>query len=606
MDPQAKTRRESAVPVRSSRQAAEQATFQSFANCYLREIDPGVATRHTLNFGHAVDAVELALPAQRASLRIELLGASLCGPHRLGRAFLKRALEPAWREVEPLAALQALLHEAYRRPGKEASDEQRGCELELLSRVLDSYRATERYLDAPRAEDEDDFLASEQSLTFGHWLHPTPKSRQGMTTWQQPAYSPELRGAFQLDWFAAPLERVSTKSAARESVAEIVAGIAGEDFDRLGARDGEALIPMHPLQAQALLLDPELAGEFAGGALRHLGPAGPEFSATASVRTVYRRDADWMLKFSLPVRITNSVRRNRRHELDAGVAMAGLFERSDFLVRHPRFRVLRDPAYVTVDVPGLSESGFETIFRENPFRGEAASGVATIAALSADPRPGETSRLERIVGEIAAREGRDASVVAREWFAAYLDCALDPLVALYDELGVALEAHQQNALIGLRDGWPAVSWYRDSQGYYLSNAYRETLRAIAPETEGVAHLFYDDAAIQDPFAYYLVVNQIFSVVSRMGHDGLVHEAELVGLLRERLEALSLRLSGAGRVFVDGLLRRSVIAAKSNLMTRLLNIDELASGDETARYQRLPNPIAGFAAGEARGGQAVAV
>lgn len=591
----------------SARRVAEHATFQSFANCYLREIDGGSRVRHSGQHSEAVDCLECVLPAQRAALRVELLSASLCGPHRLGRCFMKRALETVWRETLPLAGLQALLHEAYRRVGDEADERLRGCELELLARVLDSYQATLRFLEAPAAEAKaDSFIEAEQSLTFGHWLHPTPKSRQGMTAWQQPAYSPELGGSFRLVFFAADAGIVRSGSAAPESVARIVERLAGADLDGLGLMPGEALLPMHPLQAEALMLDPDVEALCARGALRLLGPAGPAFTATSSVRTVWSADAEWMLKFSLPVRITNSVRTNRRHELEAGVAMARLFQRSDFLSRHPTFRLLRDPAFLTLDIPGRDESGFETILRENPFRDGAEDGAVTLAALTAEPVPGQPSRLERIVRALAERDGEAVETVASRWFSAYLDCALDPLLALYDELGVALEAHQQNSLLDVRAGYPSASWYRDSQGFYLSNAYRGRLRALAPETEDVAHLYYDDAEIQDPFAYYLVVNQIFSVVTRLGHDGLADEAELMAAMRARLTVLARRLTGAGRAFARTLLDRPTIAAKANLVTRLYDIDELASGDENAKYQRLPNPLSGVAATARGGDHAVAV
>lgn len=590
----------------SARRVAEHATFQSFANCYLREIDGGARVRHSAQQSDAFDCLECVLPAQRAALRVELLSASLCGPHRLGRCFMKRALETAWRETLPLNALQALLHEAYRRVGDETDERLRGCELELLARVLDSYQTTLRFLETPAPDlQPDSFIEAEQSLTFGHWLHPTPKSRQGMTSWQQPVYSPELGGSFRLVFFAAAATLVRSNSAAREGVSGIVEGLAGRDLEGLGLRGGEALLPMHPLQAEALMLDPDVEALCARGALRLLGSAGPAFTATSSVRTVWSAEAEWMLKFSLPVRITNSVRTNRRHELEAGVAMARLFQRSDFLRRHPKFRLLRDPAFVTLDIPGRSESGFETIFRENPFRASAEDAV-TLAALTAEPALGERSRLERIIRALAVRESEAAETVALRWFAAYLDCALDPLLALYDELGVALEAHQQNSLLDIRSGYPTACWYRDSQGFYLSNAYRGRLRALAPETEDVAHLYYDDAEIQDPFAYYLVVNQIFSVVTRLGHDGLADEAELLAMIRARLGELARRLTGAGRAFARTLLDRPTIAAKANLVTRLYDIDELAAGDENAKYQRLPNPLSGVAATARGGDRALAV
>ncbi|MFP3520836.1 IucA/IucC family protein, partial [Pseudomonas sp. SIMBA_077] len=77
---------------------------------------------------------------------------------------------------------------------------------------------------------------------------------------------------------------------------------------------------MHPLQAEALRLDADVQPMLRGGLLRDLGACDAPFTATSSVRTVYSRSQPWMLKFSLPVQITNSLRRNRRHELDAGIA----------------------------------------------------------------------------------------------------------------------------------------------------------------------------------------------------------------------------------------------------------------------------------------------
>lgn len=590
---------------RTPRQAAEQATFQNFANCYLREIDSGAEVRHG---PEGCGAIECALPVQQAWLRIELVAASRCGPHRLGRAWMRRQLETTWRQAEPFTALQALLQEAYRRIAAERADKAetlRGFELELLYRVLDSYQSTTLYLETPAPDARlSDFLAAEQSLAYGHWQHPTPKSRQGMTSWQQSAYAPELGGRFQLVYFAADKALVTHASAAGRSASEIVAALLGDEAETLGREPHEALIPMHPLQAEALLLDPDIKSLIADGRLRPLGPAGGEFSATSSVRTVYSPDAEWMLKFSLPVQITNSVRVNRRHELEAGVAMTRLFERSGFLKRHPRLRVLNDPAYVTLDLAHRNESGFEVIFRENPFTAGADHGVVTVAALTAEGRPGQASRIAQLIGEIVARDGLSTTEACQRWFSAHLDCALDPLIQLYDELGVALEAHQQNSLLDIRAGYPSAYYYRDSQGFYLSNRYRAALRRLAPETERVAHLHYDEAKIHDPLAYYLIVNQLFSIVNRMANDGLCEEAPLLAHLSERLDRLAERLPGAGGDFARGVLSSPTIAAKANLLTRLFDIDELESGDESAAYRRLPNPL--FNAVSHGAGHAVAV
>ncbi|MET0574978.1 MAG: hypothetical protein ABWZ83_03860 [Mesorhizobium sp.] len=56
--------------------AAEQATFRSFANSYLRELNPGIPVFHRIgerNF----DCVEISLPPRHAVLSIEIKSRSL-------------------------------------------------------------------------------------------------------------------------------------------------------------------------------------------------------------------------------------------------------------------------------------------------------------------------------------------------------------------------------------------------------------------------------------------------------------------------------------------------------------------------------------------------
>jgi siderophore synthetase component len=380
------------------------------------------------------------------------------------------------------------------------------------------------------------------------------------------------------------------QDSARTPVASIVASLLAEDAGRVAAGDGEMLIPMHPLQAEALMLDPTVRGQIASGLLRHLGPAGPLFTATSSVRTVYCQDAAWMPKFSLPVRITNSKRVNRRHELEAGVAIARLFERAGINSADPRIGFLHDSAYVTLEIPGQAESGFEVIFRENPFQNCADHPVITVSALTAEPLPGGRSLFETVVRRIADDQGIPLRQACRLWFTRYLDCALDPLVRLYDTFGVALEAHQQNSLLDLsQDGFPGKYLYRDSQGFYLSNAFKARWYGLVPEATHIRSLFFDDREIRERFAYYLIVNQIFSVVARAGHDGLASETDLLGMLRERLKKLAGELSGAGGEFAAGLLGRPSITAKANLTIRLQDVDELADGGSTI-YTHFPNPL----------------
>ncbi|WP_375056283.1 IucA/IucC family protein [Zobellella sp. DQSA1] len=580
----------------SSRYIAEQATLRAFLNCYLREVESGIDCGHVAGAGHSrpvtIDCIELPLASHQAALRAELSYRSLTGCHGFGRLWLRRSREDGWRPIEPFAAVLMLVHEIYRGFCQGNTEQLRGRELELLHRLTDSYRLMAAYVAArPRhLQEAETFIAAEQAVLFGHWLHPTPKSRQGMTDWQQATYAPELGGRFALHYFAADAGLVRHRSARSAPAPAMVATLLGADGDRLVRTDGKQLLPMHPLQAQALLLDPAVQALLADGRLCYLGPAGPAFSATSSVRTLYHPQLPWMVKFSIPVRITNSLRRNRRHELDAGVMMDRLLVRTGFCRRYPAFRMIQDPAYITLDLPGREESGFEVILRDNPFTGGKERGVSTLAALTADPLPGEPSRLARLLGDIARRDGDELATVCRRWFERYLDCALEPLIRLYDEQGIALEAHQQNSLLDVAGGYPAAYYYRDNQGYYLSERYRDSLDRLAPEAAQIAALYYPDDEIRDRFAYYLIVNQVCAIISRMGNDQLIEEADLLALLHRRLERLAERLCGAGRDFAESLLHRPTIPAKGNLLTRLYDVDELDADNEQAIYTELVNPL----------------
>ncbi len=577
--------------MQSSRQIAEMATFQSFANCYLHEVNCGVPVLHRTPLGSA-DCIEWSLPGQEIVLRAEVTSSSLCGPRHFGRIWSRGASDTTWRVLELMSALFSLVREAYRQMDEGHADALRGFELELLMRVLESYQQTalfiEKALSAPALGDH--FIEAEQSLVFGHWLHPTPKSRQGMTFWQQESYAPELRGQFKLHYFAAKRDHVAHASARPAAAPDIVRLLAMAPGETVGLGADEYLLPMHPLQAEALLLDPDVQAMQRDGVLRHLGPAGPLYTATSSVRTVYHGGGDWMLKFSLPVRITNSIRLNRRHELEAGVAMAKLIDRIGFTRRSKNFRIIQDPAYITLVMPGRSESGFEVILRENPFVGGRGQGVITVAALTADPVPGEPSRLERLVRNIAVRDRQPISDVALAWFQHYLSCAVEPLIRLYDDYGIALEAHQQNSLLDIASGYPTIGYYRDNQGFYLSERYRSLLCGHVPETETIASLYFPETEIRDRFAYYLIVNQVFSVISRMGHDGLCDEGQLLRMMRAHLERCAVSMSGAGRDFARHVLDLPTIASKANLTTRLFDVDELQSGNAPALYRPVPNPL----------------
>jgi spermidine-citrate ligase len=448
------------------------------------------------------------------------------------------------------------------------------------------------------------FLRAEQSLAAGHPLHPAAKSRQPMTPGEVRRYAPELGAAFPLRWFRADRSVVAGDSALASGAAELLAGLlAGDDQADPATRraaaagDGQALIPVHPWQAARLLERPDVRDLLDAGLLADLGPQGRPWSPTSSVRTVYRADAPFMLKLSLGVRITNSVRVNLAKELARGVEVHRLLEAglgAELAARFPGFAVVRDPAWLTVRTGGdRPESGFEVVLRENPYPEGDGTDATVVAALCHPGPDGGPSRLATIVHELAAAAGRPAEAVASEWLRRYLAVAADPLLWLYATWGVALEAHQQNSVVELAGGWPAGFRYRDNQGYYFKTSAADRLRRLLPGLNQASDTVCDDAVADERFGYYLGVNHLLGIVGTLGRDGVADERVLLADLAGHLAARAREHTPAPPMLAT-LLGSPRLRVKANLRTRLDDLDELVGPLATQSvYVEIPNPLVGL-------------
>ncbi|MYV90164.1 IucA/IucC family protein, partial [Streptomyces sp. SID1034] len=471
---------------------------------------------------------------------------------------------------------------------------------DLVGRVADSVRRTADFIADRRSrpgprEDADLFLTAEQSLLLGHPLHPTPKSREGLSETEVRRYSPELHGSFPLHWLAADPAVLACDSAWTEGGRTIgAAQLALRFADGLQLPAGTVPLPLHPWQARDVAQRPDVAALLDAGLLHDLGPHGEHWHPTSSVRTVHRPGADAMLKLSLGVRITNSRRENLRKELHRGVEVhrllrAGLGE--EWQSAHPCFDIVRDPAWLAVDTPdGEPLPGLDVVVRHNPFA--PGDDAVCIAALTAPrPMPGRSamhSRLADVVGRLAARTGRPATAVSAEWFLRYLDQVVRPLLWLDGTAGIALEAHQQNTLVLLDpDGWPVGGRYRDNQGYYFRESHRAALERRLPGIGATSDTFVPDAVTDERFAYYLGINNILGLIGAFGAQHLADERVLLAALRQFLA----RATGLGSPLPGQLLDSATLRCKANLLTRLHGLDELVGPVDTQSvYVTITNPL----------------
>ncbi|QIB76088.1 IucA/IucC family siderophore biosynthesis protein [Halogeometricum borinquense] len=583
---------------------AESATLHAFLNCYLRETEMGeIVDRQTILSERDTegDAVCIPFTQQGIEVVVPLRYESPTGRHLFDLPAFAR--EDTDAELNPLDAgtLAAL---GRRELALTADEVDLTAGTDLLRRVLASRRTIEQLVrendDTVRAADaETTFYEAEQSLVYGHHLHPTPKSREGIADHEARAYAPELGGAFQLRYFAADRDLVSQWFAGDVSSTEwIRVGLdeAKADLPDVAERvlaDGYELVPTHPWQASYLRSQPHVEQALDQGSIIDLGAFGPTFYPTSSVRTLWSPAAPFMVKSSLAVEITNSERTSKVSELKLGVAAAELLDTGfgDRLAeRFPRFSVVRDPAALTLDLGDGSESGFETVLRDNTFRGERARNVTPIAALCQDGIDGP-SRLARVISALAERTGRPTSDVAREWFCKYMAVTLSPVVWTYFELGIGLEAHQQNVLIRLdSDGWPAEGFYRDNEGFFVPESRRGDIDAWLPGVCDRIETVCPDETVDDCVRYYAVLNNAFGVINALGVAGLVDETALLEDLRAELDYFAGYEPPASTLVTD-LLEEPTVPCKGNLRTRLEGRDELAASlEEESVYVDIENPL----------------
>ncbi|MBG9753973.1 siderophore biosynthesis protein [Lysinibacillus sphaericus] len=586
-----------------AKQIAKNATFQAFMNCYIREVRSGhwvkkeewIKEQRLSALITEAYILELELPRQNIRFAFGVEYKSLVGRQVFGASLKYCTKQKQWLVEDKLTILITLIQELH------CTTKMDGCLKlsshfdELILRIIESYQTMAHYIEKSFEGDKqhrasNTFIEAEQSLLLGHWLHPTPKSRQGMADWQQTSFAPELQGSFQLHYFRVDRKMVNEASVLEISASEHIARSLIKSQPEFVKSENVCFIPVHPLQAQWLLQQQYVKKAIAEDLIKYEGALGAYYTATSSIRTVYNAQEEMMYKFSIPVKITNSLRVNRTHELKAGIAMARLMKKIDFLQKHSSFQMMNDPAYMTIEFPNQTESGFEVIFRSNIFPKGHDEGICMIATLVQEPLLEEKSKLCQLIMKIAQSEFRSLESVSLDWFKVYWTNAIEPLLRLYDEHGIALEAHQQNSLLNISSGYPTTYYYRDNQGYYLSKAYKDVLLSIEPSLHETEELFYEDALIHDRFTYYLFMNQLFPVIARFGADQLINENELLKWSMDQLHLLEKEFTGFGKIFVRNILKQEELAFKANLLTRFHDVDELEAELEQAVYTKIPNPF----------------
>ncbi|HET8657446.1 MAG TPA: IucA/IucC family protein [Micromonosporaceae bacterium] len=294
----------------------------------------------------------------------------------------------------------------------------------------------------------------EQCVVDGHPLHPGCRTRLGMSTVEVLRYAPEHRPAVRIVLAAVPAGDF----------------LATGDWPARLRSGGHALLPVHPWQAEHVL----------PGHPRLCRPAAtlPAYPLM-SLRTLATADGAWHVKTAVDVRMTSAVRTVSPAAVRNGPVLSGFLGG----LRVRGVHLLPERAAGAAVVDGEPCRSLAVAIRPAPRLrpGELALPLAALAA----PSPA-TGRL--VAMDLADLPGRGPHAL----LAGVVRALVPPALVLLD-LGVALEAHGQNALLVLRAGHPVRVLHRDLGGVRVSPARLRRHRIEPPALHG-------DLATDDPAA----------------------------------------------------------------------------------------------------------
>ena len=506
---------------------AEHAAAERLVNCFLREsgVDPVFVG----------STVTIPLIRNRRAVVGSLVYRSPIGHHRFRPGFTLRTGEGI--DAAELARLVTA----------ELAPDLSAVELDTFAGLIeDSAGKTQQFLESVPVTGTVDpwhapnpFLAAEQSLRFGHPFHPAPKTSLGFTARDLDRYSPEVGASFPLHWLAVAPELIAEDRLDMVRSLDPPPALSDAAAALLGSGSGRAtwpLLPCHPWQAEYLAGLPAAIELMEAGRVVALGPLGSDVHPTASIRTVWDPASGRQLKLALSVRITNFVRENSpeqlRRSVDCSRALAALGN-LDAAVDGPAgaFGVLFELGARRVIAPEGCAAGDSAalaaatgvLYREGPAMAGSASPMVVAALLEPDPIDG----VPPIIRAVQQAGGGDGT--ARAWLERYLAVSLRPLTRLLVRHGISLEAHTQNSLVALDDGWPARFVVRDLEGASLNRDHPYAGRRFEPFISAGSPALYGEAEVWRRFAYFVLVNHVGQLIATLAEHLGPSETELWAL-----------------------------------------------------------------------------
>ncbi|MFL4294173.1 IucA/IucC family protein [Enterobacter asburiae] len=434
------------------------------------------------------------------------------------------------------------------------------------------------------------FADAEQALLVGHAFHPAPKSHEPFSETEARRYLPDFASRFPLRWFAVESTLVAGDSlnvSLRERLLRFAAQSAPELLGHF--TDTRWLLPMHPWQADYLLEQDWCQRLAENGSLQDLGEAGAQWLPTSSSRSLYSETNSDMIKFSLSVRLTNSVRTLSVKEVKRGMRLARLAKTErwqDLQARYPTMRVMQEDGWAGLrDESGAIQEESLMALRVNLLFDTPETQTNVLVSLTQAAPDGGDSLLASAVRRLSQRLELPLAQAARCWLDAYCERVLLPLFSAEADYGLVLLAHQQNILVEMQQDFPVGLIYRDCQGSAWTEGADGWLKE-AGETE-VENRFGESQLLRY-FPYYLLLNSTLAVTAALAAAGFDSEESLMSRVRDALAEL--RRTAKQTRCLDYVLDSPTWNCKGNFFCYLHDRNENTIADPAVIYFDFSNPF----------------
>jgi N2-citryl-N6-acetyl-N6-hydroxylysine synthase len=466
----------------------------------------------------------------------------------------------------------------------------------FLKRIENSLKNIELSIPRWQKSREINFCSMEQALFVGHAFHPTPKSKLEFNDEDLRNFSPEMGGNFSLKWVLLSREILYQKSSSYFEQTNWLKDVFLTDLlpdkEVVTKLDlGFVPFPIHPWQDQFLLKHTVIQDYYKTGKIIEVKREGKKWYPTSSLRTLFAPHSEFMLKFSMNVKLTNSLRQLLVHELDRGLQVHEVFNHSLgklFSANHPEFEVIHEPVYVGIrDIEGKPIQETLLLGRYNPFQKNEESVV--LATLTQDDLHFEENLIQKYIHQLGQLENcsyREATLI---WFKDFLRVAIRPLLKAQSDFGILLGSHQQNMILEMKDSRPSKSYFRDCNGTGYSqlghSLFGKEIKLLEVENGNIL----EDEIASYLFGYYVIINSTFNVITSIAQVEQIDETELI----QTFKSFLLELKGENpkdTYFFDYLLNSKTLKHKGNFLCSFKGINENTEKNPLAIYTEISNPL----------------